>query len=400
MKLTLCETSWTEADRKEYEELCRKLLIHKKNVKRLSKDNQLAVQESIKTMREGRLEIGMRFYGAKLKIGRHNLEYGWKEEPFVVSKIFVDLMKKLFADLKKKRLKYKQMNSENREVHGYRYNRIGGVFTKPGTIKSLKGTVSDDHRLEAVKKPFSFKKENYVGVEIEMTAMCSKEYLMDKFIEDNLQSYVRIQSDSSIQRDGNEKYTYEIVFMAEETEINSIVERVCKVISNKRVMGKANNSCGLHVHLDMRNRNVAECYKKLYYSQSILLNMLPMSRREGDWVKRYCKKNETGEWKDQPKDHHDHRYYAINANAYLKYKTLELRSHSGTVNPIKINSWINILTKIVNTSKVPEQHLKSNINSFCEFFGIAPELKGYIEKRTKKFEDTKIDTVKDEGEAA
>lgn len=456
MKLMLKEMYWKEKDRANYIDLCTQILNHKKKLlkekeknkkkgpapwktakdkatkKKLFAEHCKAEQEKMKPiqkkileLRAKKQEIGMKFFAAKLSIGKHEIKEGWSEAPIKMvefdastkkakrSGISVKLFE-LFKKIKQDRMDQRHIKYSNREALGFQYAMVvggkkslsgavsdpnrGGVFKEPGTILKLMGTVNDDMRLNAIKKPLSFKKDKYVGVEIELIAKCSKEYLMDLLIESRLQSYVQIKSDGSIQTSNDHPHPYELVIMATEEEIGMVIDKVCAILKNKRVVGIANNSCGLHVHLDMRHRNVEEAYRKLYYSQSILLGMVPNNRKDGSHAEQYCKKNLTASFKEQVAL--GQRYYVINTQAYNKYKTLEIRVHSGTTNAIKIKNWIKMLTSIVNGATVPEAHLKTNLDKFCHLFGIDMELRTYIEKRTKKFEDVKIDTVVDERDAA
>jgi hypothetical protein len=130
----------------------------------------------------------------------------------------------------------------------------------------------------------------------------------------------------------------------------------------------------------MRNRDVEKSYRKLYFSLDILYGMLPPTRKSNT---KYCKRNEDSFFEHTTNS--DRRYQAINPVAYSKFKTLEIRCHSGTVNSRKINNWIDILTKIVDTDVTLGRTIKKR-ESFYEKFGISEDLQKYIEERTAKFE--------------
>lgn len=453
MKYIMKECPWSEQERLDYMDIIKQINTHKqkfkaaklsypwKDIKEKAARNKLREEwlktviepkaKKIKALRESLKEYGMMFYAVKLIVGKEIIIEGWYNEPINVVEprrdkkdratilrpygadneekakpgIMANRLRELFQKIRADRQASKHIMHERKDLLGYRYSVVKNVFTKPGSVLALKGTVQDDDRLNSTKKPLGFKKDKYVGIEIEFICQCSQDYLADLLIDAKLQSYVQIKSDSSIQADETHKQRFEVVMMATENEIADIVTRTCNVLHSKRVNAKANDSCGLHVHLDMRFRDVHSSYEKLYKSQNILMNMLPHMRREGDRAERYCKRNVETSYEKQralpTKDGgHDRRYYVINAEAYNKYKTLEVRCHSGTTNATKIINWVAILTGIVNHNTVPEASFKSSVDNFCSFFGINDSLKTYIEARTKKFQDASINTNKDESEAA
>ena len=214
---------------------------------------------------------------------------------------------------------------------------------------------------------------------------CSIEYLRDKLIEAGLHSFVQVKNDGSIRPTESHPKSVEVVVLATEAKINEVIKKLCDVLASRRVEAVANESCGMHVHLDMRNRDVKECYKNLYYSQGILVSMVPSARRSEDsaHAQRYCKKNTTPDIDKYPRGD---RYHVINVDAYEKYKTLEIRVHSGTTNALKINNWITILNNIVNAGATDLAYPVKKFSRWAELFNINEELQTYIIKRAEKFE--------------
>lgn len=102
----------------------------------------------------------------------------------------------------------------------------------------------------------------------------------------------------------------------------------------------ANTSCGLHVHLDMRNRNLAEVKRIARRLASALpfLNCLVPANRWRDGRNRYCKPGYS--FRD--------RYHAINGCAYREFQTLEVRLFAGSLNAAKIRRWVEVLRFLVD----------------------------------------------------
>jgi len=269
---------------------------------------------------------------------------------------------------------------------------LGNVFTKPLSILALKNTVDDDARLKSKKAPLAFQSDNFVGVEIECIVKCSNEYLKDKFIEAGLQSVVQLKEDSSIRDMEDNEQGVEIVALFKEKDAGNIIPRICEVLKAKRISARVNTTCGLHVHLDMRHRIVSECYKNLYYSQNIMLGMVSEDRRTND---RYCKANVTPDFDRQLREgktlnSEGARYHVINAEAYRKYKTLEVRLHGGTVNATKILNWVNMLTTIVNYKGVGLVYPIKTMAKFVNTFKVSADLEQYINKRTAVFSNKSL----------
>jgi hypothetical protein len=128
--------------------------------------------------------------------------------------------------------------------------------------------------------------------------------------------------------------------LVKQSEYLEVVSKICSVMNNECEV-KVNKSCGLHVHIDMRNRDVNKSFHNLVTMQQFLYAMLPADRRSS----RYSFPVKGTTIKDRE------RYHGINAEAYKKYKTLELRMHSGTTQGKKINNWITLLLSMCDAPK-------------------------------------------------
>lgn len=168
---------------------------------------------------------------------------------------------------------------------------------------------------------------------------------------------------------------HELRVIATQKQINAVIKKVSNVLINN-CDAKVNSSCGLHVHLDMRNRDVEKSFHNLVMTQPLLYSMVPKSRRTGT----YSQPTKLTPFKSATKD----RYLGINPNSYREHKTIEVRLHSGTVCSTKINNWINLLVSIVDHDKT--------INKIKTISGVSRRLKlsknltSYIYKRATKFQ--------------
>lgn len=116
------------------------------------------------------------------------------------------------------------------------------------------------------------------------------------------------------------------------------LKKICSLLN--RLGAKVNKSCGLHVHLDARHltqKEVVKTAKKIGRALPVLASMVPLSRRTNS----YCKLQVSPLNKD--------RYCAVNLTAFRKYKTLEVRLHSGTTDFKKIILWVDILSTLAKS---------------------------------------------------
>lgn len=202
-------------------------------------------------------------------------------------------------------------------------------------------------------------------------------------------SYARSQLAEAIQRakitrctvkdDGslssNDGYSCEVCILLSPANGFEPLRRLCELLNAKGCF--VNDTCGLHVHLDARHLDkdgVKLIGKRLGTTLPVLAQMVPSSRR----TNTYCKLK-VGKMSDR----HDDKYYAVNLQAYSKFKTVEVRLHSSTTNYTKIANWISILKTIANT---PIKGKVLDFQTFIDKIPIAPKLVEYMDKRISKFE--------------
>lgn len=209
-------------------------------------------------------------------------------------------------------------------------------------------------------------KDNHVGIEIEFYSIYDSYAIGRMILSNDLGDYVRLGDDGSIEpcedqfedcdcccpshcncEDIREDYySHEMRILATEKQLSKVINKVGVIL--KECEAKVNKTCGLHVHIDMRNRDVAQCYKKLVNVQDVLFDMVKSHRKEST----YCTKNQSPIYdsSNMYTDPDRNRYTAINKMAYGQHRTLEVRLHHGTVNAEEIKHWAKLLCGIVNST--------------------------------------------------
>lgn len=302
-----------------------------------------------------------------------------------------DLRDNIKNQIKSRRQDLKNIRSTGKEFivkgepHNVRMfggNIMGYVFHESGTFKYLL-------QAKEIKKIFNSKnpttKDHYIGIELEFFTKKTFDELARTFYEAQLTDYLCIKNDGSIQAEKG-YYATELAILCKESNYSEVINKVCEVLSKND--SKINKTCGMHVHLDMRNRDVNKCFTNLVVAQPILYGVNPKSRSNN----KFCQITEQKEFK--PSGNKDDRYHGINAEAYNKYQTLEIRIHAGTLNPVKINNWVKLLLCVVNTEKTRKNHFNEDktFGNFIRYFDVDIELADYIAKRIETFnKDTSME---------
>lgn len=259
------------------------------------------------------------------------------------------------------------------------------------------------------KKPLT--KSNYVGIEIEFLIPDNKETeLENALVKANLHKNVNLGQDSSVEDEDSEDREYnddqivelwrkvrkknssgrwypalyevldypeeyddspvfigkELRLLAKEEEAPELIDSVCSIL--KKMGCKVNHTCGLHVHLDMRQRDLDLCYYNLVESQDLLFKMNPKERETCGYCYRSTAFNS------------DDRYTAINRTAYNKHKTIEVRLHEGTIEAIEIKTWVGLLINIANR----KEKFSSPISRISQL-SVPLKVQGYVNARIKKY---------------
>lgn len=202
-----------------------------------------------------------------------------------------------------------------------------------------------EHLNDMTLKPKSKDKKNYVGIEIECFTNHTSEELTELILENDLEKCVQFTDDGSIEPEFGEATEFRILLP--EKNIGSKLKKLSKLF--KRGRFGINDSCGLHIHLDMRYRDVDACYNKLLKMQDILFGMVEKER----WNNDYCvPASESTKF---------NRYTAINRTSYNKHKTIEIRLHQATLNMKLIEKWIKLLIKMLGSAAPNKIESKADV---------------------------------------
>lgn len=225
-------------------------------------------------------------------------------------------------------------------------------------------------------KPWNDK--HFVGVELEFISFYESDEILSELEDAGLERYVNLKDDGSIDPTDTHPNSHEINILAPQTQIKRIVKQVCAVLAKLDCV--VNYSCGLHVHLDMRNRDKEKCFANLVAAQPLLYSMVSKTRR----TNTYCRPTEGTNWRLTDK------YQGVNSLAYSRYKTIEVRIHSGTLNATKITNWIDLLVKIIEGKKTTPI---VNIQQAVKVFKLNRQLASYVNKRVQLFQDDEVEAA-------
>lgn len=126
---------------------------------------------------------------------------------------------------------------------------------------------------------------------------------------------------------------------------------------------KVDVTCGTHVHFDISDFTTQDCknFLNLYYNyQGVINYLVPPSRRRNQYCSTLRKTQlETinlpvvSSISDITRVLYD-RYNTVNLQSYIKYGTIEIRQHGGTLNFDKMEAWIVLMYQLLNTAKQEE----------------------------------------------
>jgi hypothetical protein len=193
------------------------------------------------------------------------------------------------------------------------------------------------HRLDEAKQPKTA--EEYIGIEIE--TMLPNTNMLTRSLLPYINN-VEIKQDRSLKRTNNTEPVNaigrEFAILLKRSEIETKLPRIVKAI--KAAGGYVNDSCGLHVHLDMRNRNSEIVAKNLVNRLDDIWRMCSPKRL----TNKYCLDNRSNALPASA------RYYAINKQALEKYGTIEIRTKESTLDVNDILNYINNLYQFAEIS--------------------------------------------------
>lgn len=227
-------------------------------------------------------------------------------------------------------------------------------------------------------------KKNYVGIELEFSSKLNEnqwDELLCEFVDENK---VIVGYDGSIDCtkcfDSNDWedfcncYGIEIKVIDTEINIFKTLKEVLKIINKNDA--HINETCGLHIHIDMRNRsNPDKVYSNLIRSVPFLQRKVTKNRINNT----YCK-SQTSTILGLA---NTSKYHDINVSNYYSESspktTFEIRMHHGTLNFNEISNWIRIILKIVNFNKSIKP--VKTVDSFTKQLKASILLKKYLKSK-------------------
>lgn len=243
--------------------------------------------------------------------------------------------------------KKREIKRTAKKFDGAPYETIGGVFFRAKSINDIGKlcTSNDPFVAKTPRKP----KAHYIGVELEFNPIPNQntKTIGAALKAAGLAKFVHVGEDGScggLAANGQRLRGFEVRVLLEENNFMENLAKVCKVL--KDLGFKTDPTCGTHVHLDMRNRDVKRAYGNLFQAQLLLRKFLTYDRKHNI----YCVKNEYPTY-DEHMEHavgRESRRCGINTMSYQTYKTLEIRMHQGTLEADKLAPFIKLLLKIVN----------------------------------------------------
>lgn len=288
----------------------------------------------------------------------------------------------LLNKIRQERELRRRLNYNEKRIDAEAYSVIDSVIhTCHGDILRMQENLL--RRGKATKKKIPLNSENHVGVELEVfLPFIERQQLNAVFRKHGLSGYVRTMTDRTILAPPD-YCGWEICILARESEIEQVVNQVCAVLAELKA--DVNDSCGLHVHFDMRSRDYKKVFNNLVRCQKFLYSMVPPDRSRN----KYCKKQKYTNWFKADPTH----YYGISKNSYTKHQTIEIRMHHGVLDAKKVNNWIKMLQKIVDYEDFFTTDIES-ITKLDKKLGYDDDIKDYIKTQKKAFEQSKVEKGK------
>lgn len=371
-----------------------KLLLEKRKTL-LNLPEYVFVTNKIKEYKAAIKELGDMMVVLECRIGNHYFEeiYGhWiyargnkeaENGTNLTREVIKEFLARNITELGAQRAERKKMLFSEQEFNGIHYDLTGGVFTKPGNIIKMQNNTNQMNRICSSKKPHVKIKDNYIGVELELISHMDRNTMNQEFINAKLAGNIHIKDDGSIRKESDEDNTHEVTILCKQSEYVSIIKRVCAVL-NGVCNAYVNNSCGMHVHFDARNRDAEKMFTNLVRLTPLLKQLVPHTRVDDVQALQYCALNVQEQMRESKHPTgRDHRYQAVNPESYAKYKTIEVRLHGGTTNAAKIINWIQVCLFAVESTELIKRI--ESVEMLRNNFNLSSKLESFLLKRIDTF---------------
>lgn len=139
------------------------------------------------------------------------------------------------------------------------------------------------------------------------------------------------------------------------------IRKLCRYA--RRLNWEVDTACGYHVHLDMSDESDENCFRvafAYYYTYNLWSRFISNTRRKNYYCARHsfnfnslARATDFTDWAESAMS--GERYNWVNWDAYMKHKTVEIRSHTPTLNYEKASNWIKaharFIDKVVTMSR-------------------------------------------------
>ncbi len=219
-------------------------------------------------------------------------------------------------------------------------------------------------------------RDTYVGIELEYASTLSIQQIAELIADAGLHDSIRVMRDGSIVPEGPFVHQIEFCILAKFSELNSVLEKFKAILDPAKFL--ANNSCGFHVHLDAREKDVHRMFHNLVCMQSLLFKMAAAHRQES----RYCVPISSPNFNEIDETAINAHYDAISKSAYYKHRTIEIRIHESTTDLTSVSKWVTLLKKIADYSgeMLEFASLGGAINQLAKI-NLEPELVEYVNQK-------------------
>lgn len=198
--------------------------------------------------------------------------------------------------------------------------------------------------------------------------------------------YFKIVSDSSV---GGDVDPNEVVSPVLNGNTRGLATLKKAINSLDAVGARVNSTCGLHVHIGadkLNGEQYVNVFKNYQKIEALVDSFMAPSRRgECRWAHSllgmnfsYCHNNA-----DVRREMRFNRYYKVNAESYLRHKTIEFRQHQGSTNYEKISMWVKFCAKLVGWSR--NNVFTSEVTSIKDIPFLNEEEKAFFEGRKTEF---------------
>lgn len=248
----------------------------------------------------------------------------------------------------------------------------GRVFSKEGEVlriyveKNLQSLYDDKRPVEPRK---------YIGIELEFCAPIKENQFAVKLFKSGIHKFAQLKKDGSLRPYPNET-GYELAILLEESNYKKRLKQITTLLSQVGAVAEGRRA-GLHVHIDMRRRNKDLVYNNLVSCQYALLSIVDPKRYNNE----FCRVVESRKFPTEFTGQREERYKTINAAAFYKYKTLEIRMHEGSVDFTQISNWVDLLIRISNYSKKLKNNV-AKVSTLGKRFNLEKKLFNYMQDRS------------------